>query len=99
MICTDCDRWYERTAGHRSVRWCPECLLDHVGLCLSCRRLFDRENAAMLTCSSCSPPQPRAQFWSTCCSVAALRALVQIGLGLVIVAAIRGQGRRMGGRP
>lgn len=82
MICKDCHRRYERTAGHRSFRWCPECLLEHVGLCRSCRRVFDREDSTQSMCSSCTPSTAgiarRRRPWITSLGVA-------VGLQIVVL--------------
>lgn len=86
VICTDCRRRYERTAGHRSMRWCSECLLEHVGLCRSCRHLFDREHSTQVMCSSCSPTSGRPIRWLW---ISVLGAAVCAQAGLLLAVVIR----------
>jgi len=84
MICIDCRRRYEWTAGHRSARWCPECLLEHVGLCRSCRHLFDRDDSTQSMCSSCSPTR-RAQNRDSWVPILGVAVGAQVGLLLIVV--------------
>jgi predicted amidophosphoribosyltransferase len=54
MICSDCGHSFGLENGHHSPRWCPDCLLDHVGLCQRCRRVLDRSTQAGALCSGCT---------------------------------------------
>jgi Zn finger protein HypA/HybF involved in hydrogenase expression len=65
MICSDCGRSFRLENGHHSAPWCPKCLLDHVGLCRRCRRVFDRSNQAEVLCSGCAP-RPTARTADHC---------------------------------
>lgn len=96
VICKDCHGQYEWTAGHRSVKWCPDCLLEHVGLCRSCRRVFDREDSAQLMCASCSPSTAsarRGRQWTS-----TLSSAVGVQLAVLLVVAVRDRLLRRAGR-
>lgn len=85
MICTDCHSRYRLENGHHSPRWCPVCLLDHVGLCRQCRRIFDRTDPRMELCGACSPSTTAASA-ARAGDVAVLCIAVQLLLLLVLPA-------------
>ena len=93
VICGDCRRSYKRASWNLSCRWCPECVLDHVGLCRSCRRVFDREDPSQVVCVECVGVSSVRSAW-----VPIVGAAISVQVLVLLIVAMRKCAPRVGDR-